>query len=133
MIMRTLFSVFFLILLNGCIIQSHSDKQPTAKIFIERPENNGSINIVPCTVKLNTGEEIILSGGQTNSFFVKAGTYFLIASSVNPYELSSKNSAWKSNRLKISIADSQMVKIILEPKSEESTYIGDWILTFNNP
>jgi len=28
------------------------------------------------TVKLNTGEEIILSGGQTNSFFVKSWHIF---------------------------------------------------------
>ena len=131
--MRILFSIILLILLNGCAIQPQIDKQPTAKIFIERPENNGSINIVPCVVELNPNQKIVLSGGQTNSFSVRTGKYFLTASSVNPYEISSKSSEWKSNRLKIVIADSQLVKIILEPKSKDSTYTGGWTLTVKNP
>jgi hypothetical protein len=131
--MRILFPAVLLILLNSCAIQPHTDEQPTAQIIIERPENNGSINIVPCIVELNPVHKIVLSSGQTNSFFVKHGTYFLTASSVNPYELSSKKSDWKSNRLKISIGNSQTAKIILEPKSKDSAYTGGWTLTVKNP
>jgi hypothetical protein len=131
--MRILFSAILLTFLNGGAIQPQIDKQPTAKISIERPENNGSINIVACVVEINPNQKIVLRCGQTNSFSVRTGKYFLKASSSNPYEFSSKGSEWKSDRLKIVIGDSQVVKIILEPKSKGSTYTGGWTLTVKNP
>ena len=84
-------------------------------------------------VELNAGQKIILSGGQTNSFSVTLGTYFLTAHSVNAFEMSSKSSDWKFNRLKIAITDSRAVKIVLEPKSKSSAYTGSWVLTASNP
>lgn len=131
--MKIIFLILFLIVLNGCTIQPRVNGLPNAQIFVERLENNGSVNIVPCVVELSAGKKIVLLGGQKDSFFVKPGIYFLTANSVNPYELSSKSSDWKSNRLKITIANSQIVKIILEPKSKGSTYTGGWVLTTRNP
>jgi hypothetical protein len=123
-----------LILLSGCVHQPQiPQNQSPAKISIERPEDNGFINICPCTVKLNIGQKIVLSGGQTNSFSVKSGTYFLKVSSLNPYPDATKDSDWKSNPLKITITNSQAIKIIVEPKSEGSAYVGGWTLTVKNP
>ena len=127
--MRILFSAALVILLSACAAQQRTNKKLTAQIVIERPENNGSVNIVPCIVGLNSGQRFVLNGDETNSFLVESGTYFLTASSVSPYETYSKSSDWKSNRLKIAIADSQVVKITLEPKSKDSTYIGGWSLS----
>jgi len=130
--MRILFSVVLAILLAGCATRPHIDEQPTAQILIERPENNGFINIFPCTVKFSSGKAIALRGGENATLFVKAGTYDLIASSPNPYPSATKISDWKPGSLKITITNSEVIRIIVEPKSEGSTYTGGWVLTASN-
>ncbi len=131
--MKAFALLFSLVLMNGCVCQSHiPQSQAIAQILIERPEDNGLINIFPCTVELNIGQKIVLNGGQANSFSVKSGTYFLKASSLNPYPHATRDSDWKSDSLKIVVVNSQVIKIIVAPKSEGSSYIGGWILTFNN-
>lgn len=130
--MRILILALLVIFMIGCATQSNISKLPNAQIFVERPENNGSINIVRCLVQLNESQKIILSGGQTNFFSLKPGTYFLTANSVNPYDPSSREMDWNSNQLKIAVTNSQIMKIILEPNSKDSIYIGGWILTIKN-
>jgi hypothetical protein len=132
--MKLLTLLFSLVLLNGCANQPHVlQNKSAAQILIERPENNGFINIFPCTVKISAGKKIALHGGENESLFVKTGTYFLMASSLNPYPDATKNSDWKSSPLKITVTNSQVIKIIIEPKSEGSTYTGGWVLTVSNP
>jgi hypothetical protein len=133
MIMKILFSALLLILLNSCAIQSKVNESSDAQIIVERPENNGSINTCPCDVKLNANKKIVLIGGQTNFFSVKAGTYFLTANSINFYPGATKNSNWKPSSLKIVVTNSQTVEIVVEPKSEGSAYTGGWVLTSENP
>jgi hypothetical protein len=132
--MKLLTLLFSSILLDGCANKPHVlQNKSAAQILIERPENNGFINICPCTVKLNVGPKIVLIGRQTNSFSVQPGTYFLKVSSSNPYSDATKDSDWKSNPLKITVTNSQVIKIIVEPKSEGSAYTGGWVLTVANP
>jgi hypothetical protein len=121
------FVILSLVVVSGCAGQPQVS-QSNCKILIERPENNGSINIVPCIVELSTGQKIILSGGQTNSFSVKPGAYFLTATSLNPYPDATKDSDWESSPVKITVTNLQVMKILAEPKSEGSAYIGGWVL-----
>ena len=131
--MRILLSALLVILMSGCITQSNVNKLPNSQILVVRSENNGSINIVPCVVQLNANQKIVLIGGQTNSFSVKLGTYLLTASSANPYPDAMKNSSWEPTSLKITITNSQTIKIVVEPRSEGSAYTGGWVLTPENP
>jgi hypothetical protein len=131
--MKYLTLFFSLILLNGCAGQHVSQNRSASHILIERPENNGFINIFPCTVKISSGKETVLHGGENESLFVRTGTCFLMASSSNPYPKATNNSDWKSNLLKITVANLQVIKIIVEPNSEGSSYSGGWVLSVGNP
>ena len=130
--MKNLLLTCFVVLLNSCTFQPNISKLSTSKIFIERPENNGFLNIIPCTIQLDAGSKFILLGGQTNFFWVKPGKHSLIAKSVNPYPDALNDSDWKPASFEITITNFQTTRIILEPKSQGSTYIGGWNLFLKN-
>jgi len=46
---------------------------PNGTVIVERPENNGSVNILPSTVAFSTGQNITLSGGETATVSLPAG------------------------------------------------------------
>ena len=117
----------FLISATGCTSQSPA-LQNNCKIFIYRPENNGFINIVPCTVKCSSGRKAVLHGGENDIFVLEPGKYSLTVTSANPYPEAKKDTDWESSPVEITVTNAQVMRIVVEPKSEGSAYVGGWVL-----
>ena len=118
-----LITILFLASASGC---AAPPRRPQAEIYIERPENNGDINIYPCTVKISCGQTNVLVGGEDGLFVVDPGTYYLTAASSNPYPATTEDSAWAPHPFEITITNSQVMRISVEPKNNGRSYIGGW-------
>jgi hypothetical protein len=118
-------AILFLTSASGCADPPHRSQ---AEIYIERPENSGDINIYPCTVKISSGQTAVLVGGENGLFIVEAGTYDLTAGSSNPYPMVLKDSDWISDPVEITVTNSQVMRIVVKPKSKGSIYVGGWDL-----
>jgi hypothetical protein len=112
-----------LALAGGC---ASPPPRPQAEIFIERPKNYGDINIYPCTVEISCGQTAVLVGGEDGLFIVEPGTYYLTAASSNPYPTTTKDSDWAPHPVEITITNSQVMRIMVEPKNNGRTYVGGW-------
>lgn len=101
-----------------------------ATVRVDRPEDNGSVNIVPCVIVLNDGQTCALSGGDSVMISVQPGRLWLAASSLNPYSSpdSGYPTAWRSHRFHFHVARGEVIRISVEPKSRNSTYVGGWTL-----
>ena len=119
-------SVLFL-LVSGC-----SHLQPVqrgiATIEFERQEDNGSVNIVPCTLVLSDDQKIVLSGGERAVISIAAGSFYVAAFSIDPYSPHSDERAWRSRRRRFRVAERETLRITVEPASSGSTYTGGWII-----
>ncbi len=112
-----------LALAGGCASQP---ARPQAEIFIDRPNNYGDINIYPCTVKISCGQTAVLVGGEDGLFVVEPGTYDLTAASSNPYSATTQDSDWAPHPVEITLTNSQVMRIMVEPKSNGRSYVGGW-------
>jgi len=110
-------------LAGGCAGQPYLSQ---AKIFIERPKDNGDINIYSCTVKMSSGQTAVMAGGEEALFIVGPGTYYLTAGSSNPYPTATRDSDWISDPVEITVTNSQVMRIVVVPKSKGSKYVGGW-------
>ncbi len=97
-----------------------------AEIFIERHQNYGDINIYPCTVKMNSGQTAVLASGDDTLFIVEPGTYYLTAVSSNPYPMATTDPYWTSSPVEITVTNSQVMRLVVEPKRKGSGYVGSW-------
>jgi hypothetical protein len=105
----------------------HVSEAAAATIVVERPENNGSVNILPCTIAFSSGQKITLSGGETATTSVSAGFLWVEASSVDPYHPETTDlGAWRSRRVEIRLRPGEVLRLSVEPKSRGSTYVGGW-------
>jgi hypothetical protein len=112
-------------LAGGCASRPHHSQ---AEIFIERPKNNGEINIYPCTVTMNSGQTAVMAGGENALFVVEPGTYYLTAASSNPDPTATRDSDWISSPVEITVTNLQVMRIVVEPKIKGSAYVGGWEL-----
>jgi len=112
-------------LAGGCAGPPHSSQ---AEIFIERPVNNGDINIYPCAVKMNSGQSAVMVGGENAMFIAEPGTYYLTIASSNPYPTTTRDSDWTSGPFEITLTNSQVMRIFVVPKSKGSAHVGGWEL-----
>jgi hypothetical protein len=111
----------------GCT-HTHSSSR-SATVAIERPENNGSINLLPCTLSFSSGQTITLSGGETASVSVPAGPIWVQASSTDLYHPEDADpKAWRSGRVKICLQPGGTARLSVEPSSKGSTYVGGWTI-----
>ncbi len=122
----------FVVGTGGCLHPGSGGRSQSAraKIKIERPENNGSVNIVPCTISLSDGQTCILTGGDSTTVLVRCGTFWVAASSLDPYAPSDSGYpvAWRSPRVAFHIGPGETVRLSVEPRSKGSTYIGGWTI-----
>ncbi len=106
-----------------------TQKDLSSQICIERPENNGSVNITASHVVFSNHQELTLIGGQAACLFVAAGVYFFVVQSINPYDPESTNSqAWISQEMKVQAKRGGVGIFEVEPKSEGAAYVGGWIV-----
>lgn len=116
----------------GCShTKSGSHAQPgQATVEIQRPENNGSVNILPCTISLSDGQSCKLIGAEQMVFSVQSGALWAAASSPDAYASpdSGYPVAWHSRRFRFQLHAGETVRLSVEPRSRGSTYIGGWTI-----
>ena len=128
-------SVIFTVLLvvvSGC---SHLQPvhQDAATIEFDRPEDNGSVNILPCTLVISDRQRVTLIGGQHATVAIPPGKLWVEAFSSDPYSLHSSAEAWRSTRITFHIGSGERIQFCIEPRAEGSTYIGGWIIHHAQP
>lgn len=100
--------------------------RPVATVEFEREEENGSVNIVPCTLVLSDHQKVTISGGDRAAVSVSPGFFEVTAFSIDPYTPGSSETAWHSRPTAFRVADGERLKVFIEPASSGSTYIGGW-------
>jgi hypothetical protein len=117
----------------GCSHTASTRRSQTgrASVVIERPENNGSVNILPCTIILSDGQRCTLIGGEHAIISVQSGALCATASSADPYvpPNSGYPVAWHSPRFGFHLGAGERVRLSVEPRSSGSTYIGGWTIS----
>jgi len=115
-----------LLLVSGC---SHLPAdRGVATIEFDRQEDNGSVNVVPCTLVLSDGQTVTLRGGERAVVSVRSGTFHVTAFSVDPYTPHSDERAWRSPRVRFHTASGERLRVFVEPASSGSTYTGGWVI-----
>jgi hypothetical protein len=99
-----------------------------ANIEVDRPENNGAVNILPCTLVFGDGQKCILSGGDHAVMTVRCGTLWVAASSPNPYPYSDCPAVWRSPRFRLHVGPGETIHLSVDPKSKGSYYSGGWTI-----
>jgi hypothetical protein len=114
-----------LLLLSGC-----SQLQPggVASIEFERQENNGSVNIVPCTLVLSDHQTITLRGGERAIVSLRPGSFYVTAFSIDPYSRQSDQRAWCSSPVRFQASSGERLRVLVEPAFSGSIYNGGWII-----
>jgi hypothetical protein len=98
-------------------------------MVVERPENNGSVNILRCAITCSTGQRAELGGGETARLTVPAGSVCVEASSIDPYDPENHDpKAWRSRRMRMRLEAGEVVRLSVEPRSKGSAYIGGWTI-----
>ncbi|SRR5713101_919827 len=101
----------------------------SAQICVERPENNGIVNLVPAHVVFSNNQELTLVGGQVACIFVANGIYSFVVQSSDPYNPESTNlKAWTSKKIEVHLKRGEVATFEVSPKSEGAAYIGGWIV-----
>lgn len=110
-----------------------SNPDLNAQICVERPENNGVLNIRPANVLIEDGPVLTLLGGQAACAYVEGGrTYSVWIQSENPFYPESKNpTAWKSNSLKVAVRRGTRTELLICGKGSKGTY-RNWDLRTGN-
>ena len=132
---RCLTSILLLVLVcaeGGCS-HTRSERRSAAApatVVVVRPENNGSVNILRCTVAFSTGQHVELSGAETGTVTVPAGSLWVEASSIDLYHYPENPDprAWRSRRIQLRLGPGEVVRLSVEPKSKGSTYTGGWTI-----
>ena len=116
-----------LMFVSGC---SHFQpaQRGVATIEFERQEDNGSVNIVPCTLVLSDHQKITLRGGERAVVSVRPGTLYVTAFSIDPYSPHSSGRAWRSPRMKFQAVSGESLRVIVEPASSGSKYTDGWTI-----
>jgi hypothetical protein len=124
--------LFILLCLGGACSHTHSEHESagiTATIVVERPENNGSVNLVRCAIVLSTGQRAELGGGETATLTVPPGSLWLEVSSFDIYQPDNPDpKAWRSRRMTMHLKPGEVVRLSVEPNSRDSTYVGGWTI-----
>jgi len=81
----------------------------SAQICVERPGDNGSLNIRPADILISDGPTLTLLGEQASCAYVRPGRYTLWAQSRDPYDPGSTNeTAWKSISVSLSVGANEV-------------------------
>jgi len=106
----------------------------SAQICLERPENNGIVNIAAITIVFSNHQRLILVGGQAACIFVAEGEYSFVVYSANPYDPESTDpKAWSSQEISVQVKPGEVATFEVAPKSEGATYVGGWIVKAREP
>jgi len=119
-------------LITGGCSHLRPSKTDAAVIEFERQEDNGFVNVVPCTLVLSDGHKVTLSGGERAAVSVQPGSVWVDAFSHDPYSLGSDARAWRSSRTTLQVEKGQRLQFLVEPTASGSTYTGGWTIQVVN-
>ena len=129
-------SVVFGLLVTFIPASGCSHLQPAhdgvAVVEFERQEDNGSVNILPCTVTLSDRQKVTLIGGERAVVSVSPGSFCVTASSADPYSPNSRATAWRSPRTRFQVSVGERLQVQVEPTATGSTYSGGWTIRSAN-
>jgi hypothetical protein len=119
------------LLASGCSSMRPA-KRGVATMEFERQENNGLVNLVPSTLVLSDHQKVTLSGGERAVVSVSAGSFYVMASSIDPYSPHSGERTWRSPRTRFQVVPGERLRVFVEPAASGSTYCGRWTLRSAN-
>lgn len=108
-------------------------RQGVATLEFERQEDNGSVNIVPCTLVLSDHQRATLVGGQHATVAVTPGNFWVEAFSPDSYSSHYNAETWRSARVRFRVESGERIRFSIAPKAEGSTYSGGWIIEYLSP
>lgn len=114
---KTLYIVLATILLTASLSHAAESKlssSASSSICVQRPENNGILNIRPAIVGFSNGQSLTLSGGEKNCIQVSPGSYTAVAISRDPYDPNNSN-PWDSKPIALQVGESSIVNLELVP------------------
>lgn len=120
-----------LLFVSACSYLQHV-QQNAATIEFERQEDNGSVNILPCTLVVSDHQRVTLIGGQHATVSVSPGKVWIEAFSPDPYSPHFSAKAWRSTRISFQVGRGERVRFSVEPEAAGSTYIGGWFIRAPN-
>jgi hypothetical protein len=124
-----MFKIGIILLISFCIFASEYKPKEAylcSQICIERPENNGSLNIRDVNVIIDNKQDVPLIGGQAVCIYVGIGEHFVYAESYDPYDPHSKNpKAWTSNTVKFYLKKGQRAELEITGGSK---YQNKWYI-----
>lgn len=113
-----------LIILNASAIAAEQ-----AEVCIDRPENQGVLNIRPVEISSNGKDLFSIIGGEKKCVMVSPGQYELVAQSADPYRTEKKSVRWISAPLIILVQSNARIEIDLKAITKGATNTGPWKLT----
>ncbi|HZP42841.1 MAG TPA: hypothetical protein VFD84_15215 [Candidatus Binatia bacterium] len=103
-----------------------ADRALSSEVCIERPRNEGALNVRDARVFVTTPQSFALLGGQAVCTFVAPGSYSVMASSHDPYDPTSEDDkAWTSEPVHFDVGPSELVRLELLPGKDGR---GGWTL-----
>jgi hypothetical protein len=94
-----------------------------SQICIERPGDNGRLNIHQSEVVIEGGPILMLIGEQAACAYVQPGRYRVWAQSIDPYDKQSTNhEAWKSAPVIVTAPAEGRVELVVCGTGADSTY-----------
>ena len=127
-----IFVLLVMFLITGGCSHLRPSKTDAAVIEFERQEDNGFVNVVPCTLVLSDGHKVTLSGGERAVVSVQPGNLWVTVFSQDPYSPHSSARAWRSSRTALQIERGQKLRVFVEPMAKDSAYIGGWKVRATN-
>ena len=116
----------FSILLVGLLLGTDCSRTRLGTVEFVRPENNGFVNIVPCTLVLSDHRTLTLVGGESATVSLPPESFSVRVFSIDPYTPDFDIGAWSSSLEKFHISGGEQIRLFVEPCSSGSTYSGGW-------
>lgn len=103
-----------------------ADRALSSEICLERPRNEGALNVRDARIFITTPQSFALLGGQAVCTFVAPGSYSIMASSHDPYDPGSEDEkAWTSEPVQVDVGPAELVRLELLPGKDGR---GGWTL-----
>ncbi|HEY3176420.1 MAG TPA: hypothetical protein VGK94_11755 [Candidatus Polarisedimenticolia bacterium] len=104
----------------------------TAQICVERPENNGVLNIRYAQVVIRGGPTLTLAGGEAACAWVEGGgVYYVWVQSRDPYDPTDTGpTAWRSTDLKLEVKQNSRVDLLVCGVGVRGAYTN-WSVQFD--
>ena len=97
----------------------------SGQICVERPENNGVLNIREANFVIDRGPVLSFIGGQAACAYVPAGRHSMWVQSRHPYDPASLDpKAWKSSPITLELSPGSRAELYVCGEATNSTYTG---------